>query len=86
VEKVKDEKKVVKPKMDKDNVALMAIPSAGNPHICWCCGKMGHVKAFCREKPIRGGETRQENVAFSTTDDSDIWFDEVPSQSSNYEV
>jgi hypothetical protein len=70
VGKVKDE---VKPEKDKDNVALAAISSSGNPCTCWCCGKMGHIKAFCKEKPICGGESREANVAFAATDDSTIW-------------
>ncbi len=40
---------------------------------------MGHIKAFCKEKPIRGGETGEANVAFTATDDSNIWL-------SDYEV
>ena len=75
-----------KVKKDKDNVALAAISSAENLHTCWHCGKTGHVKAFCKEKPICGGETGEANIAFATTNDSNIWLDEVPLQSSNYEV
>jgi hypothetical protein len=83
VGKVKDE---VKPKMDKDNVALVAISSAGNPCTCWHCGKMGHIKAFCKEKLIHGGETREANMAFATTDDLDIWLGKGPLQGSDYEI
>ena len=67
VGKVKDDKK------DKENVALAAILTSGNPHKCWHCGKIGHIKAFFKEKPIHGGETGEANVAFTTTEDSDIW-------------
>jgi hypothetical protein len=67
VGKVKDDEK------DKENVALAAILSSGNPRTCWRCGKMGHIKAFCKEKVIRGGETGEANVAFTAADDSDIW-------------
>jgi hypothetical protein len=67
VGKVKDDEK------DKDNVALAAISTSGNPRKCWRCGKIGHIKAFCKEKPIRGDETGEANVAFTATDDSDIW-------------
>ena len=67
VGKVKDDKK------DKENVVLVAILTSGNSHRCWCCGKIGHIKAFYKEKPICGGETREANVAFTATDDSDIW-------------
>ena len=70
VGKVKDE---IKPEKDKENVVLVVILSPGNPRTCWRCGKMGHIKAFCKEKPIRGSETREANVAFTTTDDSNIW-------------
>ena len=70
VGKVKDE---IKPEKDKENVALAAISSPGNPRTCWCCGKTGHIKAFCKEKVIRGSETGEANVAFTATDDSDIW-------------
>jgi len=41
VGKVKDE---IKPEKDKENVVLAVILSPGNPHTCWCCGKMGHIK------------------------------------------
>jgi len=57
----------------KKNVVLALILSPGNPCMCWHCGKMGHIKAFCKEKPIRGSETREANVAFTTTDDFNIW-------------
>jgi hypothetical protein len=75
VGKEKDEKKEVKSKTDKDNVVFAALVDNG-PCICWCCGKTGHIKAFCKEKLIRGCESRQANVAFSAADDADIWFDE----------
>ena len=51
--KESDEKKEVKHKKDKDNVALSAISSSG-PCVCWCCGKPGHIRAFCQEEPICG--------------------------------
>ena len=70
VGKVKDE---IKPEKDKENVVLVVILSPGNPCTCWRCGKMGHIKAFCKEKSICGSETREANVAFTATDDSDIW-------------
>ena len=70
VGKVKDE---IKPEKDKENVVLAVILSPGNPCMCWCCGKMGHIKAFCKEKPICGSKTREANVAFTATDDSNIW-------------
>ena len=74
--KVSDKNKEVKVKKDKDNVAN------NNPRVCWCCGKTGHVKAFCKEKPICGCESGEANAAFSVADDADIWLDEV-SQSSD---
>jgi hypothetical protein len=67
VGKVKDDEK------DKENVALATISSSGNPCTCWHCGKMGHIKAFCKEKVIHGGKTGEANVAFTATNDSDIW-------------
>jgi hypothetical protein len=76
--KVSDGNKEVKVKKDKDNVALAAVTN-DSPHVCWCCGKTSHVKAFCKEKPIRGGESEQVNFALSATDpdDADIWLDQV---------
>ena len=70
VGKVKDE---TKPEKDKENVVLAVILSPGNPCMCWRCGKMGHIEAFCKEKPICGSETREANVAFTATDDFNIW-------------
>jgi hypothetical protein len=80
--KVSDRNKEVKVKKDKDNVALAAVTN-DSPRVCWCCGKTGHVKAFCKEKTIRGGESEQVNVALSATDpnDADIWLDEVSQHS-----
>jgi hypothetical protein len=82
--KENDEKKEVKHKKDKDNVALSAISSSG-PRVCWRCGKPGHIRAFCQEEPIRGRESGKANVAFAVHDDADIWLDEI-SQSSNSDV
>jgi hypothetical protein len=65
-------------------VALSAILSSG-PHVCWRCGKPGHIRAFCQEEPIRGRESGKANVAFAVHDDADIWLDEI-SQSSNSDV
>jgi hypothetical protein len=74
--KESDEKKEVKPKKDKDNVAFSAISSSG-PCVCWRCGKTGHIQAFCNEEPIHGRESNKANVAFTAHDDADIWLDEV---------
>jgi hypothetical protein len=35
----------------EDNVAMAAMQRDG-PTTCWRCRKTGHVKAFCKEKPI----------------------------------
>ena len=63
----------------------MAFTAVANesPCVCWRCGKTGHIKAFCKEKPIHGHKSKQENVAFSATDadDADIWLDEVSQHS-----
>jgi hypothetical protein len=82
--KENDEKKEVKHKKDKDNVALSAILSSG-PCVCWRCGKPGHIRAFCQEEPIHGQESGKANVTFAVHDDADIWLDEV-SQSSNSDI
>ena len=32
--------------------------------VCWCCGKPGHLKAFCTAKLIHEKEADQLNVSF----------------------
>jgi hypothetical protein len=80
--KVSNGNKEVKVKKDKDNVAFAAVAN-DSPRVCWRCGKTGHIKAFCKEKPIRGRESEQANVVLSATDadDADIWLDEVSQHS-----
>ncbi|KAI5117551.1 hypothetical protein M0805_004751 [Coniferiporia weirii] len=29
-------------------------------HSCWCCGKVGHIRAFCTEKPMKRAEDSQQ--------------------------
>ena len=48
----------------EENVAMAAIQRAG-PMTYWRCGKTGHVKAFCKEKPIQGPGSDEANVAFA---------------------
>ena len=48
----------------EDNVA-MAAAQKDDPMMCWRCGKMGHVKAFCMEKPVRGPGSGEANVALA---------------------
>ena len=69
-------------KEDKTTMAFAAVANE-SPRVCWRCGKTGHIKAFCKEKPIRGHEFEQANVAFSAADadDADIWLDEVSQHS-----
>ena len=52
----KNEVKVKK----EENVALAVTQSGGS--VFWCCGKAGHIKAFCTAKPIRGKAVEQANV------------------------
>jgi len=55
----KNEVKVKK----EENVALAVTQSGGS--VFWCCGKAGHIKAFCTAKPIRGKAVEQANVALA---------------------
>ena len=58
------EKSDVRVKKEEDNVALAADQRDG-PVTCWHCGKTGHLKAFCKEKPLRGPGSDQANVALA---------------------
>jgi hypothetical protein len=41
-------------------------------HTCWHCGKEGHIKASCKEKPLHGNDS--VNAAVSVDTDSDgVW-------------
>ena len=48
----------------EDNIAMAAAQKDG-PMMCWRCGKTGHVKAFCTEKPVRGPGSGEANVALA---------------------
>ena len=48
----------------EENVAMAAMQRDG-PTMCWRCGKTGHVKAFCKEKPLRGPGSDEANAAFA---------------------
>jgi hypothetical protein len=54
----------------EENVALAASHGDG-PTVCWHCGKPGHVKAFCKEKPIRGQGSDQANMAIGIDSDDE---------------
>jgi len=44
---------------------VMLAAQRDGPTTCWCCGKTGHVKAFCTEKPLRGPGSDKANMAFA---------------------
>ena len=46
----------------EENIALAATQGDG-PTMCWCCGKLGHLKVFCTVKPICGKEADHVNVS-----------------------
>ena len=48
---------------DQGNEALDATKMYGLS-VCWCCGRPGHLKAFCTAKLIHGKEADQLNVSF----------------------
>lgn len=48
----------------EENVALAAT-HGDRPTVCWCCSKPGHIKAFCKENPIQGQGSDQENMAMA---------------------
>jgi uncharacterized short protein YbdD (DUF466 family) len=54
----------------EENVA-MATTQRDGPTVCWRCGKPGHVKAFCKEKPIRGQGSDQANMAIGIDSDDE---------------
>jgi gag-polypeptide of LTR copia-type len=62
----------------EENVAMVAMQRDG-PTTCWRCGKTGHVKAFCKEKPIRGPGSDEANVAFAVIgiDSSDEYLTQI---------
>ena len=48
----------------EDNVAMVAAQK-DSLMMCWHCRKMGHVKAFCMEKPLQGPGSGKANVALA---------------------
>ena len=39
-------------RVKKEDNFVMVAAQKDSPMTCWCCRKMGHVKAFCTEKPL----------------------------------
>ena len=65
------EKAKVRVKKEK-NVVLVATQGDW-PTMCWRCGKLGHLKAFCMARPICGKEAGHVNVAMAAIGlDSDL--------------
>lgn len=62
------------PVKKEDTGVAMAATAEGSGRNCWRCGKAGHVKAFCKEKPASEPDTA--NVALAVIgieSDDDVW-------------
>ena len=51
-------------KVKKEENDVMAAMQRDGPTMCWHCRKTGHVKAFCKEKPLWGPGSDKANAAF----------------------
>ncbi|KIM71356.1 hypothetical protein PILCRDRAFT_17145 [Piloderma croceum F 1598] len=61
------EKSEVRVKKEEENVVMVATQRDG-PTTCWRCGKTGHLKEFCKEKPLQGPGSDEANVALAAID------------------